>query len=91
MNYYFFFEESNLFDKWIEANNVQDIEYEEVVISADTGVGKDSSAEVIIRKSNGQFIIESIKTNNNDQRTNLADSLPANPDRSCKELIKYTG
>jgi hypothetical protein len=64
---HFFFEEArffvkaSLFDKWIKANDVQDIEYEE------------------------------IKTNNNDQRTNLADSLPANTDRSCKELIKYTG
>jgi hypothetical protein len=59
--YDFYFVGDSLFDKWIKANDVQDIEYEE------------------------------IKTNNNDQRTNLADSLPADPDRSCKELIKYTG
>jgi hypothetical protein len=58
-----FFAQDSLFDKWIKANDVQDIEYEEVTN----------------------------KTNNNDQRTNLADSLPADPDRSCKELIKYTG
>lgn len=55
--------EDSLFDKWIKANDVADLEYEEV----------------------------NQQTNDNDQRTNLEDSLSANTDRSCKELIKYTG
>ena len=51
----------NSYDRWIRANDVTDLEFEEVTN----------------------------KPNDNDKRTSMADSLPANSYRGSQKLIEY--